>query len=154
ANASCAPPTGKTGQAWVSTVTNALSQQIKVTRFPCTSLVQAHKDQNDINAARAGTTYLYDLLGRATQKNNPDGGQVATSYNDVPPVSVTTTTKITSTLNLVSTTVKDGLGRATQTQISSDPQGTVLTDTTYDAFGRVATSSNPYRSGTDATTTA
>jgi len=151
ANTACAPPTGKTGQAWVSTVTNPLTQQIKVTRFPCTSLVQAHKDQNDINAARAGTTYTYDLLGRPTQKNTADGGQVANAYNDVPPTSVTTTTKFTSTLNMISAVIQDGLGRTTQSQLTSDPQGTILTDTAYDLLGRTATSSNPYRSTSDPT---
>ena len=146
ANAACPPPAGNTGQAWVSTATNPLGQQLKVTRYPCTALVQAHRDQNDINTGGVGTTYVYDLLGRPTQKNNPDGGQSTTSYNDVPPVSVTSTTKINSTTNLVSTIIKDGLSRATQSQLASDPQGTDYTDTTYDALGRLGTVSNPYRS--------
>ena len=149
ANSFCLPPSGQNGQAYVSTVTNALGQQIKVVRFPCTGLVQARKDQNDINAARDGTTFTYDLLGRLTQKNLADGGQVATTYSDVPPVSAASTTKITSALNLAATTIADGLGRATQTRLTSDPQGTVFTDTTYDALGRVATVSNPYRTPTD-----
>jgi len=145
ATTACPPPVGKNGQAWVSTVTNPLGQQIKVTRFPCTALVQAHKDQNDINASRAGTTYTYDLLGRATQKNLPDGGQLGTTYNDVPPVSATSTTKITSALNLVTTTIADGLGRTTQTQLTSDPQGTLYTVKNYDALGRVSQVYNPTR---------
>jgi RHS repeat-associated protein len=156
ANSSCLPPSGKNGQAYVSTVTNPLSQQMKVVRYPCTALVQAHQDQNDINAARAGTTYTYDLLGRPTAKNLPDGGQTTTAYNDVPPVSSTATTKINSTQNLIVTSVEDGLGRAKESQITSDPQGTVFTDTSYDGLGRVFTRSNPYRSGvspTDGTTT-
>jgi len=45
------------------------------------------------------------------------------------------------------------MGRKTQGQLNSDPQGTVYTDTTYDALGRVATVSNPYRTGVDPTTT-
>jgi RHS repeat-associated protein len=154
ANTACPLPAGKTGQAYVSQVTNALTQHIQVVRYPCTGLVQAHKDQNDISGSRAGTTYTYDLLGRPTQKNNPDGGQIATAYNDLPPVSVTSTTKITSAMNLTTATVKDGLGRSKQSQLTSDPQGTVFTDTTYDALGRVATVSNPYRTGSDPTTSA
>jgi RHS repeat-associated protein len=47
--------------------------------------------------------------------------------------------------------VFDGLGRASQTQLTSDPQGIVYTDTTHDALDRVSTVSNPYRSGTDGT---
>jgi RHS repeat-associated protein len=148
-NSSCAPPTGKTGQAWVSQVTNALSQLIQVVRYPCTGLVQAHKDQNDINASRAGMTYTYDLLGRATQKNLPDGGQVATSYNDVPPVSSTSTTKITPTLNHVMTSIQDGLGRARITKLTSDPDGTTYTRIAYDALGRKAQEWNPTRCDPD-----
>jgi YD repeat-containing protein len=60
ANTNCLPPTGKNGQAWVSTVTNALGQRVKVTRYPCTGLAQAHKDENDILASRAGTTQTFD----------------------------------------------------------------------------------------------
>jgi len=151
ANSFCPPPAGKNGQGYVSTVTNALGQQVKVVRYPCTSLVQAHKDQNDINAGRAGTTYTYDLMNRLLTKNLSDTGQTSMTYNDVPPVSSTSTTKITSSLNLVSTTVLDGLGRQIQSQLTSDPQGTVYTDTTYDALGRTSIVSNPYRSTSDPT---
>lgn len=146
ANTACPPPTNSL--AYVSKVTNALSQNIQVVRYPCTGLVQAHKDQNDINASRSGTTYTYDLLGRMTQKNLPTGGQVTTSYNDVPPISSTSTTKITASLNLVTTTERDGLGRVTQTQLNSDPEGVTYVDTTYDLLGRKSTVSNPHRSGT------
>jgi RHS repeat-associated protein len=145
-------PVGGNGQAYVTLFTNPKSQNDQLTYFPCTGLTQAQQDQNDLNASRAGTTYLYDLFGRQTQKKTPDGGETDTAYNDVPPVSVTATTKINSSQNLVSTAVKDGLARTTQTQLTSDPQGTVYADTAYDALGRVSTVSNPYRSGSDPTT--
>src|SRR5262249_3369260 len=48
----------------------------------------------------------------------------------------------------------DGLGRKKQTQLK-DPEGDVFSETTYDAFGRVATVTNPHRanpSSTDGTT--
>jgi YD repeat-containing protein len=61
ANASCPPPSNSL--AYVTQVTNALSQNVQVTYEQCTGLVQAQKDQNDINASRAGTTYQYDTLG-------------------------------------------------------------------------------------------
>jgi RHS repeat-associated protein len=144
ADTSCAPPSNS--QAYVGKVTNALNQNIQATRYTCTGLIQAHQDQNDINASRAGTTYTYDLLGRTTAKNFPDGGLVSKTYNDVPPVSVTTTTKMNTSQNLVSTVIEDGLGRITQAQINSDPDCTTgdKTDTTYDSLGRVSTVSNPY----------
>jgi RHS repeat-associated protein len=149
ANSSCPPPTGTNGQAWVSQATNSLAQNLQVVRYPCTGLVQAHKDQNDINASRAGTTYSYDLLGRATQKNLPDGGQVATSYNDVPPVSSTSTTKVTSVLNRVTTSIQDGLGRARKTQLTSDPDGTTYSRISYDGLGRKSQEWNPTRCDPD-----
>ncbi|HYG99310.1 MAG TPA: RHS repeat-associated core domain-containing protein [Terriglobales bacterium] len=43
--------------------------------------------------------------------------------------------------------VVDGLGRLTQTQLLSDPQGTVFQNTRYYPVGNVMCSSNPYRSG-------
>jgi RHS repeat-associated protein len=149
ANTACPPPANSL--AYVSQVTNALSQNIQIVRYPCTGLVQAHLDQNDINAGRAGTTYSYDLLGRVTQKNLPDGGQVSTSYDDVPPISSTSTTKITASLNLVNTTERDGLGRVTQTQLNSDPVAVTYVDTTYDLLGRKSTVSNPHRTVSEPT---
>jgi RHS repeat-associated protein len=50
-----------------------------------------------------------------------------------------------------SLSVYDGLGRVIQTQLESDPQGIVYTDTTYDGLGRKHTVSNPYRSTSDPT---
>ena len=151
ANTFCPPAAGKTGQAWVSTVTNPLGQQNKVVTYPCTSLVQNHKDQNEITAGLSGTSYTYDFLGRTTQKNISDGGQTTTTYNDIPPLSQSSSTKINSATNLTSTILEDGLGRTTQSQLTSDPQGTIYTDTTYDLLGRVHSVSNPYRAGTDPT---
>jgi YD repeat-containing protein len=152
ANAGCVP-SGVNTHGYVTQVTNALSQNSQTSFFPCTGQVASQKNQNDINASRPGTTYSYDLVSRLLQNNLPNGGRVDVSYNDVAPVSVSTTTKINSAQNLISTVIKDGLGRTSQTQLTSDPQGTVFTDTTYDALGRVATASNPYRSGSDVTST-
>jgi YD repeat-containing protein len=139
------PPTSNS-YAYVTTITNALSQQVQRTYFQCTGLLQAHQDPNDIAAARSGTTYLYDLFGRETQKILSDSGQVNTTYNDVPPVTVTSTTKITSSLNMVSLAIEDGLARVVQTQVTSDPDGITYVDTAYDALGRKSTVSNPHRS--------
>jgi RHS repeat-associated protein len=150
ANSSC-PPSSGNGQAYVTQFTNAMSQNIKLAYYPCTGLTQAHKDQNDINASRTGTTYTYDLMNRVLTKILPDGGQTSMTYNDVPPVSSTSSSKITSSLNLVLTTVLDGLARPKQSQLTSDPQGTIFSDTTYDALGRKSTVSNPYRSTSEAT---
>src|SRR5262249_26338613 len=96
-----------------------------------------------------------------TQVSYPDGGSTTNCYTDSggsgctqsgPPFQLVSTKKINATQNIVTTVVFDGLGRATQTQLNSDPQGTVLTDRTYDPLGRVATISNPHRTPSDATT--
>lgn len=104
------------------------------------------------------TTYQYnESLGQPTQTNFPDGGQVSVSYNDVPlQPTVTTSTLITSSLNLASVVVSDGLGHQIQTQTTTDPDGTDYADVKYDGTGKVWEKSNPHRSGsstTDGTTT-
>ena len=99
-------------------------------------------------------------MWRITQVNYPDGGQTTFCYSDTPgtscsnstpPFQVVTTKAITSSQNQVTTNVFDGLGRVTQSQLTSDPQGTVYTVTTYDADGRKATVTNPYRTTGDPT---
>ena len=91
-------------------------------------------------------------MGRLTQTNLPDNGQATRTFNEGSfPLSVTNTVKVTSTLNLVSPPFVDGLGRDTTTRLDSDPQGTTYTDVTYDALGRKATVSNPYRTTGDPT---
>src|SRR5207245_343875 len=90
-----------------------------------------------------------DAFWRVLQENFPDGGQTSWTYNS--PTNITTTTKMNASQNIVSTVLLDSLGRTSQTQLNSDPQGVDYTDTTYDALGRVASVSNPYRSTSDPT---
>lgn len=149
ANTSCPP--SAVSLAFPTQVTDALGHHAQMTYFPCTGLKQAKKDQNDINAGRAGTTWTRDLLGRILVEARPDGGQVSNSYNDTPPVSITNTTKITSTLSKTTTTTEDGLGRKIESTLTSDPEGATSVDTTYDLLGRKSTVSNPHRSAALAT---
>ncbi len=146
--------------AYVTQKTDALGHRIKITRYPCTGQVQAHQDENDLLAGRAGITYSYDLMNRPLSVNSPDGGQTTNCYSDISgsscdnggvPFKVVGTKKITSALNLVTTTVSDGLGRTIQSQLNSDPQGTVFTDTSFDLLGRAVSVSNPYRNTSDLT---
>jgi RHS repeat-associated protein len=145
-NASCAP-SGGNAAIYRTATTDALGHTSHATYNSCAGSTASATDANNLQ-----TTFSYDLLGRLTLTNLPDGGQTSISYNDVPPVSSSTTTKINSSQNRTSTSVFDGVARLTQAQLTSDPQGTVYTDTTYDSLGRVATVSNPYRSGSDPTT--
>jgi RHS repeat-associated protein len=98
------------------------------------------------------TSYHYDGEGRATEIDYPGGGQKKYTFNvSSDPPNVVTTTKIDSAKNLVTTVLLDGLGRNYQSQLNSDPAGTVYVDTVYDQLGRVLSVSNPYRSTADPT---
>ena len=104
-------------------------------------------DENDQT-----TSYSYETMWRLNQETFPDGGETSFTYNDTPtPASVTTTVKVNSSSNEVMTTILDGLGRTSQTQLTSDPAGTDYVATTYDSLGRIYTISNPYRSTSDPT---
>lgn len=72
--------------------------------------------ENDIVTARAGTVFSYDLLGRATQADFADGGQITIGYND-PARQVTITQKRTATDNLAVTETYNQLGLLTQRQL-------------------------------------
>lgn len=107
----------------------------------------------DPNGQRTSYKYTDPNYWRLTETDFPDGGQVNTTYNlgTNRPWNVVQTTKQTSTQNVVHTTVYDTLARVSQQQLTSDPEGTDLTDTRYDAAGHVASVSNPYRSTSDST---
>ena len=106
------------------------------------------------------TSYTYDLLSRPQQITyppQPGGGQVTFAYNDSLPSSTSPSVTISQTIKSglnpnVKLFVVDGLGRVTHSQHTSDPEGTVYVDTTYDGLGRKATVTNPYRSPTGEST--
>ncbi len=113
-------------------------------------------DQNNLV-----TSYKYNdpgNLARLTETDSPDGGVTSMAYNDsaynpsTPSPSATATKKINSTTNLVTVSAMDGLGHVLNNLVTSDPQGTIPVDTAYDGLARVYNVSNPYRSGTDPTT--
>jgi RHS repeat-associated protein len=138
----CAPPSNSS--AYLTSITDALSH---VTNFSYDSCTGAKATDSDPNHAQ--TSYSYDALGRPVQTNFPDGGQTTISYVDAIPTSTTQTTIITTGVNRTSTALLDGYGRTIETQLTSDPDGTTYVETTYDALGRKATVSNPYRTSND-----
>ena len=99
------------------------------------------------------TTYTYDNFWRVTGIHYPDAPSgvtsVATSYPN--PNEIDTTTALTSSSNRVDKVLLDGLGRVSQKVLESDPAGADTVTTTYDALGRVASVTNPYRSTSDPT---
>jgi RHS repeat-associated protein len=136
--------------AYPTTVTNALNQSATKNYDFNTGLPTSATDLNNL-----ATTYSYDSMLRVSQVNHPDGGQDnITRQETTLPLTATLTSRINPSQSKIETDVFDGLGRITQHQLSDNSQGTIYTDTTYDALGRVATVSNPYRTGTDITTTA
>ena len=108
----------------------------------------------DENNQQTTLTYGDSAYWRVTTATYPDGGQTSYTYStgSSTPWSVTTNRKIDSTPRYLTTTeIYDGLGRSYQQQLTSDPEGTVYTDTTYDNMGRVHSVSNPYRTTNDQT---
>lgn len=96
------------------------------------------------------TGTAFDPWLRPTGVINPDLGGSTTSYIDAGPAPSSTTTT-SSSPSIVSKTVLDEMGRTTQSQLTSDPSGTVFVDTVYDGFGHASSTSNPYRKTSDPT---
>ena len=119
-------------------------QHITSTNYDFDSgLVTSTTDQNG-NV----TSFTYDVLWRLASVTypSPNGGQATISRQEsVTPFYATLTRSITSSLNYVQTDTYDGLGRVSNTQISSDPDGPVNVTTTYDSRGLVESVTNPYR---------
>jgi RHS repeat-associated protein len=148
---SCAgspPPAGSTN-AYLTTITDQLGHTANFCYGYLDGQLRSSTDQNTLT-----TSYQYnDSFARLTQANTPDGGQITNVYNDNgPSPTLTVSKKMNATQTATSMTVKDGVGHVKQTQLTSDPQGTVYADTAYDGVGRVYTVSNPYRTGADPTT--
>jgi RHS repeat-associated protein len=140
--------------AYPTSVTNPLNQITSHTYDFNSGLLISTTDPNNQTAS-----FTYDNIWRIASASYPDGGQSTLCYSDTggstctksgPPFSATLTKKITSSQSYSTTNIFDGLGRISQNQ-QADPQGTVYTDTTYDADGRKASVSNPYRAKTDPT---
>jgi hypothetical protein len=148
-----APPSGASN-AYLTQVTYPQTNGVNHIVSHCYNytpgLMLSSTDENNLS-----TNYKYaDSLDRLTETDFPDGGKTTLSYNDTPPAPTVTTSKEINSSGLTVTTVaaSNGLGLVKQTQLTSDPQGTVYTGTTYDGLGRVYTVSNPYRTGGDPTT--
>lgn len=98
------------------------------------------------------TSYGYDNEWRLNQTTYPDGGQTNATYNiSSLPSNIVISRKIDSTRSLSGKTILDGFGRTIHAQRTSDPLGIITVDTTYDNWGRVATTTNPYLTTGDPT---
>ena len=148
ASTACVPTAG-TGAIFPTAVTNAKGQSASTTYFACTG---AEKSMTDAN--KQLTQYSYDSYDRPLSITYPLGSKTF-CYSDDPNGSCynnsslfsTETDVITGSPTRSRTTLYDGLGRVYETQLTSDPNGTVYVDTQYDGDGRAFKVSNPYRSG-------
>lgn len=118
----CAP--NGLGKGFVTQVTNHLGQRGQSDYYPCTGLLKASRDENDIQAGRAGTTYTYDFMDRSVAINHPDGGQATFDYHgDAFPLKTTKTVLVAPGSSIVTSAVFDGRGRPVTTTVDSDPGG-------------------------------
>ena len=117
------------------------------------------------------TNYAYDAIGRLTDVKYPPVPAGSSSgplvrpetqycYTDLggslcsqggPPFQSYVLTTATPNPTSLSMQQYDGLGRAITSTLLSDPEGALITSTTYDSLGRVATTTSPYRSIIDPT---
>ena len=141
--------------AFPQVVTNAKSQPTTYNYDCNTGLVLSVKDPNNLT-----TSHTYDVMWRLTQTSYPNSGLDTYCYTDEtggtgcsqgsPPYQVVTTSKLLSG-NMIKTEFFDGLGRSYEKELNTDPSGPDYVVTTYDADGRVASVTNPYRSTSDPT---
>lgn len=148
AGAACVP--SGASAAYRTKITNAKGQFSTTTYYACTGTIGTTTDPN-----LKQTIYAYDSFDRPSRITFPDKGFKNYCYSDdingacykSTLLFMGETDAINSSGNLDTTTLYDGLGRVAQTQINSDPYGTISTLTEYDGDGRVLKVSNPHRSG-------
>lgn len=152
-------PSGATLNAFPDQITNPKNQISKFTYYSCSGKVWKAQNPNDLadTPVRDGTIFVYDNMFRLTSTTFPDGGVKSTNYGgSTLPITVTATQTATPDPSIVSTAIHDGLGRVIQTRLATGTsQGDIITDSTYDPTGQIATRSNPHYStvsSTDGTT--
>jgi RHS repeat-associated protein len=162
-NQSCIP-SGGSAAAYLTTITNALSQVVTNYYNSCTGTVSSTQDPNSNTAS-----FYYDAIGRLTETDYPpdsSGNVPQTKYcfsdDSDPSCSATGQIVVTETEKIWSGTIKvtqsyfDGVGRLQKTVLTTDPDCSPSTvDFTYDALNRKTSQSNPHCSGsspTDGTT--
>jgi YD repeat-containing protein len=124
--------------AYPTSETNALNQATTRTYDINSGLLTSIKDPNSQT-----TSFAYDSMLRTVDVTYADGGQTTFSYPN--PNEEDVTQKITSSLNKTASEELDSLGRPTETELTSDPDGTTYSVTSYDQLGRVGTKYNPTR---------
>ena len=139
-------PPGNTN-AYLTTIADAKGFTQTFNYRYCDGELNSATDRNNQT-----TSYSYaDSLSRLTQISYPDTGQTTYTYSNACGQPATTTILLSGSTNYTESATLDGVCHVTESAVTSDPQGTDYTDTTYDGTGRVWTVSNPYRSTSDPT---
>lgn len=117
--------------------------------FDCSSgLVTSTKDMNS-----QPTTYAYFTsgpnIGRLQTVNRPDGGSTAFAYPSTTEVDQTVTQS--SSVNVKHELILDTFGRNYQS-VTVAPEGSVTSETAYDASGRPYSVTTPHLAGTTSST--
>jgi len=156
--------------AYPTQVKNALGQ---IEQYQYDLNIGVKTTSIDVNSQPTG--YTYDVMGRLTNVQYPDGGALSYCYSDVglplcqgalhaPSVlmakgqnagtSSSLSWPVTQPGDASSQQVEadvDGLGRKIRVVSLTDTTGADEIDTSYDALGRVQSVSNPYDSSSEAT---
>ena len=154
-NYSSGTPPGETN-AYLTRITDALGHPTSYAYGYSDGQLTSSTDQNGqitgykYNTPPSGCSFPDDL-DRLSEIDYPDLGKTTYCYNDAAynpsasSPSVTTTIALTSVTNKVSTVAFDGMRHTVQTILSSDPQGSTQTASTYDGLGRAYQTWNPTR---------
>ena len=154
-NSECAPSSLST-EAFPTSITTAAGEKTTYRWNSCTGTMASANDTNSQTIS-----FDYDLMDRRVFASYPDGGQTCLQYSDAQnsyssdcpsmsggalPIQIAMAKKMNSNGETdVSTTVLDGVSRVVQTQHNSDPWGVDYVNMAYDADGRVASVTNPFR---------
>jgi RHS repeat-associated protein len=130
--------------AYPTQVSNALTQAATITYDLNTGLATSASDLN----AQA-TSFSYDNFNRLINTGFPDGGCSQTNYAGGEEYDFYIC--LTSTTQRFVQLQTDGVGRPYFWQLVSDPEGRDYQTFGFDAAGRVAGVTNPYRSTSDPT---
>lgn len=137
-DSACVPASNS--NAYVTKSTDPMGLITKYSYYSCTGQLATITDPNN-----QVTTYEYDVLGRKLKQINPSPfGEIDYSYVDTAPLSVTVNSTKDANGSYETKTILDGYGKPVVSQVLSDSNGTLETDTCYDALENKAAVSNPY----------
>ncbi|MGH9890558.1 MAG: RHS repeat-associated core domain-containing protein [bacterium] len=146
--AACAP-SGGSGRAYRTQVTNTLNHSANNTYYSCTGLLASTTDPN-----LQTTSFTYDFMNRPDLTSLPGGGQTDLDYDDTALWTRAKSLRLAGS-HIVSYTHFDSLGRPWRQELCEDGSEScaqpIRTDATFDVIGRQQTTSNPYRSPADST---